>query len=124
MPHGRSDARRNKSEDDITAEVLERFSATADPRLRALMLSLIGHLHAFVKDVQLTELHLLDVIEIARRTKHDEEGGPVALELGALVRHHRVFHSQWMEVELLRKGTDLLEFRAVEADPRHALAFS
>jgi catechol 1,2-dioxygenase len=55
---------RNKTEDDITAEVLERFSATADPRLREIMLSLIGHLHAFVKDVQLTEAEWFKAIEI------------------------------------------------------------
>src|SRR5690348_7078014 len=46
---------RNKTADDITAEVLARFSGTSDPRLRQIMLSLINHLHAFVKEVQLTE---------------------------------------------------------------------
>ncbi len=64
MPDGRSDGHRNKTEDDITAEVLERFSATGDPRLRQIMLSLIGHLHAFVKDVQLTEAEWFKAIEI------------------------------------------------------------
>ena len=34
MPDGQNDARRNKTENDITAEVLARFSATPDPRLR------------------------------------------------------------------------------------------
>src|SRR5947199_6528045 len=57
-------ARRNKSEDDITAEVVARFSATPDPRLRQIMLSLIGHLHAFVKEVQLTEAEWFQAIEI------------------------------------------------------------
>jgi len=46
---------RNKTEDDITAEVLQRFSATQDPRLRQIMLGLIKHLHAVVKEVELTE---------------------------------------------------------------------
>jgi protocatechuate 3,4-dioxygenase beta subunit len=54
----------NKSEDDITAEVLSRFSATQDPRLREIMLSLIGHLHAFVKEVRLTEAEWFQAIEI------------------------------------------------------------
>jgi len=64
MPDGQNDARRNKTENDITAEVLARFSATPDPRLRRIMLSLIGHLHAFVKDVQLTEAEWFQAIEI------------------------------------------------------------
>ena len=32
---------RNKTEDDITAEVLARFAATPDPRLRQVMLGLV-----------------------------------------------------------------------------------
>jgi hydroxyquinol 1,2-dioxygenase len=55
---------RNKSEDDITAEVLARFSATPDLRLRRIMVSLISHLHAFVKDVELTEAEWFQAIEI------------------------------------------------------------
>ena len=55
---------RNKTEDDITAEVLQRFAQTPDPRLREIMLSLIGHLHAFVKEVNLTEAEWFQAIEI------------------------------------------------------------
>ncbi len=55
---------RNKNEDDITAEVLARFAATPDPRLRRIMLSLISHLHAFVKEVELTEAEWFQAIEI------------------------------------------------------------
>jgi len=43
------------TEDDITAEVLRRIEATPDPRLREIMLALVRHLHAFVKEVGLTE---------------------------------------------------------------------
>jgi hypothetical protein len=43
------------TEDDITAEVLKRFEGTPDPRLRRVMSSLVRHLHAFVKDVELSE---------------------------------------------------------------------
>src|ERR1051326_7937758 len=57
-------ARRNKTEDDITAEVLARFAETPDPRLRRIMLSLISHLHAFVKEVELTEAEWFQAIEI------------------------------------------------------------
>jgi len=64
MPEGQGSFGRNKTEDDITAEVLARFSGTTDPRLRQIMLSLIGHLHAFVKEVQLTEAEWFQAIEI------------------------------------------------------------
>lgn len=56
--------RRNKTEDDITAEVLERFSQTPDPRLRQIILALVNHLHAFVKEVGLTEAEWFQAIEI------------------------------------------------------------
>jgi hydroxyquinol 1,2-dioxygenase len=68
MPDGHDpkgqDGRRSTTEDDITAEVLARFSATGDPRLRQIMLALIGHLHAFVKEVELTETEWFQAIEI------------------------------------------------------------
>src|SRR6184192_3628900 len=64
MADGQNGAGRNKTEDDLTAEVLARFSATADPRLREIMLSLISHLHAFVKEVELTEAEWFQAIEI------------------------------------------------------------
>jgi hydroxyquinol 1,2-dioxygenase len=64
MPDGQNGARRNKTEDDITAEVLARFSETPDPRLREIMLGLIQHLHAFVKDVRLTEAEWFQAIEV------------------------------------------------------------
>jgi hydroxyquinol 1,2-dioxygenase len=56
--------RRNKTEDDITAEALQRFSQTPDPRLRLIMLGLVKHLHAFVKEVELTEAEWFRAIEI------------------------------------------------------------
>src|SRR4029077_7078333 len=64
QPNGPNAVRRNKTEDDITAETLARFAATPDPRLRQIMLSLIGHLHAFVEEVQLTEAEWFQAIEI------------------------------------------------------------
>ena len=54
---------RNKTEDDITAEALERFAGTQDPRLRQIMLGLVKHLHAFVKEVELTEAEWFQAIE-------------------------------------------------------------
>ncbi len=60
----------NTTEDDITAEVLQRFAETPDPRLRKIMLSLIGHLHAFVKEVNLTEAEWFQAIEILTKAGH------------------------------------------------------
>jgi len=45
--------RRPTTEDDITAEVLRRFDSTEDPRLKHIMQSLVKHVHAFLKEVQL-----------------------------------------------------------------------
>jgi protocatechuate 3,4-dioxygenase beta subunit len=57
-----------KSEDDITAEVVRRFEDTPDPRLRQIMTSLTRHLHAFVKDVELTEEEWYYGVEFLTRT--------------------------------------------------------
>lgn len=60
--------RRSTTEDDITAEVLRRFAAAADPRLREIMLALVRHLHAFVKDVQLSEAEWFAAIQFLTDT--------------------------------------------------------
>src|ERR1700748_1727468 len=56
--------RRSTTEDDITAAVLARFAATPDPRLREIMAGVLKHLHAFVKEVELTETEWFQAIEI------------------------------------------------------------
>ncbi|MFI5538813.1 dioxygenase [Nocardia sp. NPDC051900] len=42
-------------EEAVTEEVLASFDATPDPRLREIMHSLVEHLHAFARDVRLSE---------------------------------------------------------------------
>src|ERR1700730_14176885 len=61
---------RGTTEDDITAEVLQRFDATSDPRLRQIMQSLVRHLHAFVKDVELTEVEWMTAIRFLTEAGH------------------------------------------------------
>src|SRR5262245_39620239 len=61
---------RNTTEDDITAEVLQRIEATPDPRLRRIMLSLVKHLHEFVKEVELTEPEWFAGIQYLTETGH------------------------------------------------------
>jgi catechol 1,2-dioxygenase len=43
------------SREDVTADALAVMARTNDPRLRQIMTSLVKHLHAFVRDVRLTE---------------------------------------------------------------------
>jgi hydroxyquinol 1,2-dioxygenase len=61
---------RQTTEEDITQEVMQRFEATQDPRLRQIMQSLVKHLHAFVKDVQLTEAEWWKGIDFLMKTGH------------------------------------------------------
>jgi len=42
--------------DDVTTAALSVMEQTSDPRLREIMVSLVKHLHGFVRDVGLTEL--------------------------------------------------------------------
>ncbi|MBJ8341852.1 carboxypeptidase regulatory-like domain-containing protein [Antrihabitans sp. YC3-6] len=51
------------AEADLVARVVASFDNTPDPRLRRVMQSLVGHLHAFVRDVRLTEAEWNAAIE-------------------------------------------------------------
>src|ERR1700712_5748238 len=44
------------SEEDSAAVVGASFVGAADPRLRELLTGLVGHLHQFVREVELTDL--------------------------------------------------------------------
>ena len=44
-----------RREDELVATVRASFDGTDDPRLREILRSLTGHLHAFARDVRLTE---------------------------------------------------------------------
>lgn len=46
---------RNLTEANLTGAVVARLEKTADPRFKQVMTSLIRHLHAFVREVDLTE---------------------------------------------------------------------
>lgn len=46
---------RNLTEANLTDAVVARLEKTADPRFKQIMTSLIRHLHAFVREVELTE---------------------------------------------------------------------
>src|SRR5271168_3985879 len=59
---------RNMTEAELTEVVLKRYADTPDPRLRGILQSLIRHLHAFVRDVRLTESEWIAGIEFLTRT--------------------------------------------------------
>ena len=44
-----------RTEADVTDAVVRVMERTADPRLRAIMVSLVRHLHGFIREVRLTE---------------------------------------------------------------------
>ena len=58
------------TEDDLTDEVVARLAATPSPRLRAVMSALVRHLHAFVKEVRLTDQEWLVGIRFLTATGH------------------------------------------------------
>jgi hydroxyquinol 1,2-dioxygenase len=54
---------REFDEQSITQAVIARLSECHDPRFKRVMSSLVTHLHAFIRDVQLTEAEWLTAIE-------------------------------------------------------------
>ena len=42
------------NQDKLTADVLDGLREDADPRLREIMTSLVRHVHAFAREVELT----------------------------------------------------------------------
>jgi catechol 1,2-dioxygenase len=51
-------------EQDVTAAALAVMEQTSDPRLRQIMVSLVKHLHGFVRDVRLTEKEFRDATAV------------------------------------------------------------
>jgi len=67
-----------RTTDDVTKATLKVMQQTTDPRLREIMLSLVSHLHGFVRDTKLTEVEfraataLLNDIGKATTDTHNE----------------------------------------------------
>jgi len=59
---------RNLTEHDLTDAVLEKLAGAGDERFRQVMTSLIRHLHAFVREVELTEAEWLEGIRFLTAT--------------------------------------------------------
>lgn len=54
--------------DALTQAVIDRFAQTPDPRLKTIMGALVKHLHAFAREVQLTEEEWFKGIEFLTST--------------------------------------------------------
>jgi hydroxyquinol 1,2-dioxygenase len=63
-------AEQQEREEQITRQVLASFGDCTEPRLREIMQSLVRHLHAFVREVRLTEGEWNKGIEFLTRTGH------------------------------------------------------
>lgn len=61
---------RNIDEDTITQAVLASMSQCDDPRLHTIMTSLVQHLHAFARDVKLTEAEWFKAIQFLTDVGH------------------------------------------------------
>ncbi|MBV9076014.1 MAG: 6-chlorohydroxyquinol-1,2-dioxygenase, partial [Methylobacteriaceae bacterium] len=61
---------RNLTESNMTEAVLARMEPGTDPRLAEIMTSLTRHLHAFVREVELTPEEWLRGIQFLTRTGH------------------------------------------------------
>jgi hydroxyquinol 1,2-dioxygenase len=61
---------RNLADEDLTQAVLATFSHSKSERYQQIMQSLVKHLHAFIKDVELTEDEWFKAIDYLTRTGH------------------------------------------------------
>ncbi|WP_018237595.1 intradiol ring-cleavage dioxygenase [Ensifer sp. BR816] len=53
-----------KTESDLTPAVLAVMNRTEDPRLREILVAMVKHLHAFVREVRLTEVEFREATAI------------------------------------------------------------
>lgn len=61
---------RNINEDTITLAVIESFAKCEDARLRTIMTNLVQHLHAFAREVKLTEAEWFKAISFLTEVGH------------------------------------------------------
>lgn len=61
---------RNLNEHNVTEAVLLQFSSTPSPRLKEIMNGLVKHLHAFAREVNLTEAEWFEGIKFLTDTGH------------------------------------------------------
>lgn len=62
--------RQQEVEDDVLRRVVHSFENCQDPRLQRIMVSLVSHLHEFLRDVRLTEEEWSKAIEFLTAVGH------------------------------------------------------
>ena len=65
---------RNLTQDNITQAVIARLAQTPDARLREIMTSLVQHLHAFARDVKLSEQEWVQGIRFLAEAGRNSDG--------------------------------------------------
>ena len=73
---------RNVTADTITEAVLQTIADTTEPRLRQIMTSLIRHLHAFAREVELTPDEWMAAMEFLVRVGRNHPNGPQRVHPG------------------------------------------
>src|SRR5215813_4825064 len=73
-------------QEDVTKAVTEAFKNTQPPRLREILICLVEHLHAFARDVHLTEEEFEKAVQFVVRLgqKTDEKHNEAVLMSGSL----------------------------------------
>jgi catechol 1,2-dioxygenase len=73
-------------QEDVTPAVVEAFQNTADPRLREILTALVKHLHAFARDVHLTEEEFERAVQYVAKLgqRTDDKHNEVVLMSGSL----------------------------------------
>jgi hydroxyquinol 1,2-dioxygenase len=64
---------RNLTEDNITQAVIACIEHTPDPRLKEILTRLVQHLHAFAREVKLTEAEWFHGVEYLTRVGHKSD---------------------------------------------------
>jgi hydroxyquinol 1,2-dioxygenase len=66
--NGHGTRRRNLADEALVQEVLDSFSHCASPRFQEIVQSLVNHLHAFLREVNLTEEEWRQAVDFLTRT--------------------------------------------------------
>ena len=65
-----------KRQEDVTDVVVDAFKNTADPRVREILTALVKHLHAFARDVHLTEEEFEKAVGYRHRARPEDHRHP------------------------------------------------
>jgi hypothetical protein len=109
----------HRREDPIASRrrrpTLERLADAMKPR--GLAMADGDHELRADEYMELAELDRFGLIDVARRPQHQEQGGPVTLKLGPLMRIHGVFDRELVQIKIARYIRELLGCRLIKPHP-------